>query len=180
MGGVVWVPATKGHGNTNMIFRGIESQGAWRDYMNIRGPSSDILVENCTSAWPCDDAFAVWGGNRPGKNITFRRNVAIGPRYGGPIYEYPDKLPATVTPECGGNVCFANYGGESATWEDNVCIGGSESLVRFHSSFAAVYPDGNRFTVRGNTVSSGGFQNCADGGPMCSYDGGVRVNTVGC
>jgi hypothetical protein len=106
----------------DITIRGLHANGTWADGMNVHGAHANVLIENSVTRCTGDDSFAIWSIGAMEDNVTFRNNSATMPGVG----------------------CYANYGGQRSTYEDNTCIGigrdGNDgAIVHYGHSSSAIH-----------------------------------------
>jgi hypothetical protein len=85
---------------------------------DLHGQHRNVLVEDCFVHDAGDDSFAIWSVGSGASNITFRNNTAI---YDTALVPVHGDLPPKS--RCGVHYCYAVFGGQVATFEDNVGTG---------------------------------------------------------
>eukprot|EP01043_Picozoa_sp_COSAG02_P051710 COSAG02_NODE_5477_length_4292_cov_13.353685_4_plen_486_part_00 len=145
----------------DITVRQMECNGTWADGVNIHGAHRDVLVEESTMRYSGDDSFAMWSVGALQDNITFRNNRAMYPHQGGgPRCQMPCACNKT-TCDCPGEKgcrpsgCFANYGGQSSTFERNEGVECYQDAVVIFGNindglFGGAWTNSSSTVVRGN------------------------------
>jgi hypothetical protein len=79
---------------------------------DLHGQHHNVLVESCHVHDAGDDSFAIWSVGTGASNITFRNNTAI---YDTTLVDRKSR--------CGLHYCYAVFGGQAATFHNNVGTG---------------------------------------------------------
>jgi hypothetical protein len=144
-----WIPQTRKIPCNNITVRGLivnatcpapgpcRGGGTWADGVNVHGAHHNVVIEGSTVLHSGDDAFALWSEGVSMTNITFRGNVAAHPRY-----------PRTWLASC-----FAVYGGNHSSFEDNRCEGtGNRGMIFFEKGFHGSFAQGASSRVVNNSL----------------------------
>ena len=136
----------------DLTVRRLRANGTWADGVNVHGAHERVLVEDSEVRFSNDDAFATWSIGALQSDVTFRRNRAVTPRQSGGPTCAVDPMPAG----CLASGCFANYGGETVSFFDNVGVECYEDAVviagNVHSGlFGGAWAKSSVFDARGNT-----------------------------
>ena len=113
----------------DITVRGLRANGTWADGVNVHGAHMNVLIEDSITRCTNDDSFAVWSIGAMEDNVTFRRNSATFAGVG----------------------CFANYGGQRSTYEDNACHG-----IGRDGNDGAIVHLGHRSSALNQPVSTNG------------------------
>jgi len=159
---VFFAPPTKRGAKVSkdITVRNIRCNGTWADGMNFHGAHRNILVEDNDIRNCGDDTYAIWSIRDLADNITFRRNIAVKPRYRPGCWSSWDawKCKQQNAESFTKQYCFAIYGGKTSALLDNTCIDAKEAVAygNFQNRlFGGAFNAESRSVVKGMHGTSG-------------------------